>query len=65
MIRPRRIYAWRNDQLPPLPEPHPDRFTWRPLVEMALGLEPRRAPTWAELPDAELASQPSQEAFNG
>jgi hypothetical protein len=28
--------------MPPLPEPHPDRWQWRPLVEIALGPTPRR-----------------------
>jgi hypothetical protein len=30
--------------LPELPPEHPDRFTWRPLVEIALGHPPERKP---------------------
>jgi hypothetical protein len=52
MIRPYER-PWRNDQLPPLPPEDPDRFCWRPLVEIALGPEPQRPAAWANLADVE------------
>ena len=38
----RRKRKWRDSRpLPALPEAHPDRFQWRPLVEPIFGL-PRK-----------------------
>jgi hypothetical protein len=42
---PRHERPWRNIELAPLPEPHPDRFQMRPNIEIALGPTPQRPPS--------------------
>jgi hypothetical protein len=44
---------------PELPPEHPDRWQWRPMVEIALGPQPERRPLLFEIVVSQRGQEPT------